>query len=255
MLTIGQLASYAGVTIRTVRHYHQVGLLPEPERDRSGYRSYDAAAVVRLIRIRTLADAGVPLARVQELLDADAETFGVAVEEIDRRLRAEIRELQQHRKRIAQLGSGDTLAVPEEVADYLALVRAIGVPEEMLEAERDAWILIAARYPDRIGAFMVDKRGQLEDPRTVRFYQLIGELLRGADTEGERLVHEMADLLVELFEEAAATGQLEQQDLTMDDSAFIQLLDSMAEGHPMVTRLRELLAERGWAGWTRVERA
>ena len=75
MLTIGQLASYAGVTIRAVRHYHQVGLMPEPERDVSGYRTYDAEAVVRLIRIRTLAEAGVPLARVQELLDADMETF------------------------------------------------------------------------------------------------------------------------------------------------------------------------------------
>ena len=70
MLTIGQVASYAGVTVRAVRHYHQIGLLPEPERDRSGYRSYDAATLVRLIRIRTLAEAGVPLARVQELLDA-----------------------------------------------------------------------------------------------------------------------------------------------------------------------------------------
>jgi DNA-binding transcriptional MerR regulator len=50
MLTIGQLASYAGVTTRAVRHYHQIGLLPEPERDAFGYRSYDAAAVVRLIR-------------------------------------------------------------------------------------------------------------------------------------------------------------------------------------------------------------
>ncbi len=73
MLTIGELASYAGVTIRAVRHYHQVGLLPEPERNASGYRTYDATAVVRLIRIRTLAEAGVPLARVQELLDADAD--------------------------------------------------------------------------------------------------------------------------------------------------------------------------------------
>lgn len=255
MLTIGQLASYAGVTIRTVRHYHQVGLLPEPERDRSGYRTYDAGAVVRLIRIRTLADAGVPLARVQELLDADPGTFGVAVEEIDRRLRAEIRELQQHRRRIAQLGSGDTLAVPGEVSDYLALVRATGVPEELIEAERDAWILVAARYPDQIPAFMADKRAQLEDERTVRFYQLIGRLLRSDGTDDERLVHEMADVLVELFEEAAATGQLEQQDTMMDDSAFVQLLDSMADGHPMVIRLRELLAERGWAGWTRVERA
>ena len=64
MLTISQLAAYAGVTVRAVRHYHQIGLLPEPARDGSGYRTYDAAAVVRLIRIRTLAEAGVPLARV-----------------------------------------------------------------------------------------------------------------------------------------------------------------------------------------------
>src|SRR4051794_41951259 len=112
MLTIGQLASYAGVTIRAVRHYHQVGLLPEPERDASGYRSYDAAAVVRLIRIRTLAEAGVPLARVQDLLDADAETFAAATAEIDRRLRASVRELQEHRRRIAQPAAGGPPAPP-----------------------------------------------------------------------------------------------------------------------------------------------
>ena len=97
MLTIGQLASYAGVTVRAVRHYHPRGLLPEPERDNSGYRSYDAAAVVELIRIRTLAEAGVPLARVRELLDADPETFAAATAEIDRQLRAQIRELPAHR--------------------------------------------------------------------------------------------------------------------------------------------------------------
>src|ERR1700748_339366 len=119
MLTIGQLASYAGVTIRAVRHYHQVGLLPEPERDASGYRSYDAAAVVRLIRIRTLAEAGVPLARIQELLDADESTFVEETARIDVELRTQIRELQQHRRRIASLASGDSLAVPEEVLDYL----------------------------------------------------------------------------------------------------------------------------------------
>ena len=61
MLTISQLAAYAGVTTRAVRHYHQIGLLPEPERDASGYRRYGATAVVSLIKIRTLANAGVPL--------------------------------------------------------------------------------------------------------------------------------------------------------------------------------------------------
>jgi DNA-binding transcriptional MerR regulator len=254
MLTIGKLSSYAGVTIRAVRHYHQVGLLPEPERDASGYRSYDADAVVRLIRIRTLAEAGVPLARVQKLLDADEATFVEATAEIDRELRRQIRELQEHRRRIAQLASGDSLAVPDEVLDYLDMVRAIGAPDALVEAERDAWILVAARYPAQIPAFMADKVAQLQDPRTVRFYQLIGRMLEGTEDEQEQLAREMADLLVELFEEAAANGQLEQQDLNMDDAAFVKLLDSMADGHATIARLRELLAERGWAGWTRVER-
>ena len=254
MLTIGQLASYAGVTIRAVRHYHQVGLLPEPERNASGYRTYDADAVVRLIRIRTLAEAGVPLARVQELLDADATTFLEGTAHIDSELRAQIRGLQEHRRRIAQLASGDSLAVPEEVADYLEMVRAIGAPDELIAAERDAWILVAARYPDQIAAFMEDKVRQLEDPRNVRFYQLLSKMLSGDEEEHEHLAREIVDLLDEIFEEAAASGQLDQQDLTMDDTTFVQLLDSMAEGHPMVNRLRELLAERGWTGWTRIER-
>jgi DNA-binding transcriptional MerR regulator len=173
MLTIGLLASYAGVTIRAVRHYHKVGLLPEPERDASGYRTYDAAAVVRLIRIRTLAEAGVPLARVRELLDADPTTFAAATTEIDRHLRAQIRALQEHRRRIAQLGSGASLAITPEVADYLDRLRAVGAPEELVERERDAWILMAARWPEALPALMADKVGQLENPKVVRLYQLI----------------------------------------------------------------------------------
>ncbi|MFC7500444.1 MerR family transcriptional regulator, partial [Nocardioides sp. GCM10030258] len=105
MLTIGELASYAGVTVRAVRHYHAKGLMPEPERNHSGYRRYDARAVADLIKIRTLAEAGVPLARVQELLAADPDEFAVAVTDIDQRLRAEIRDRQRHRERIAQLAA------------------------------------------------------------------------------------------------------------------------------------------------------
>ena len=91
MLTIGRLAAYAGVTVRAVHFYHQKGLLAEPDRDASGYRRYGADAVVDLIRIRTLADAGVPLSRVRELLAAGPEEFAAAVAAIDHRLRAEIR--------------------------------------------------------------------------------------------------------------------------------------------------------------------
>src|SRR3954471_12995394 len=139
MLTISQLAAYAGVTVRAVRHYHAKGLLPEPERDRSGYRRYDAAAVVELIRIRTLADAGVPLSQVRELLTADDTASAAAVAEIAERLRAEIRERQRHRERIAMLAAGDSLALPPEAVIYLRDLRTVGVSAEMVDAERDAW--------------------------------------------------------------------------------------------------------------------
>jgi DNA-binding transcriptional MerR regulator len=253
MLTISQLASYAGVTVRAVRHYHVKGLLPEPERDYSGYRRYDAKAVIELIKIRTLAEAGVPLARVHELLKADEEEFAAAVAEIDRRLRREIRELQEHRRQIAKLAAGDSLALPDEVVEYLDQLRASGVSEAMVEGERDAWILVAARWPEKIPEFMADKLAQLEDPRTVQLYRLIADLAEvGMD---EERLNAVADLIAEMSEQAAERGALDRQREEMDDDAFIALIDSFAsDSHPLVARLKELMAERGWSGWSRMER-
>jgi DNA-binding transcriptional MerR regulator len=254
MLTISQLATYAGVTVRAVRHYHHIGLLPEPARDSSGYRSYNAADVVRLIQIRTLAEAGVPLARVLELLDATPTEFSEAVAQIDTGLRARIRELQEHRRRIARLAAGDSFAVPSEVVPYLDKLRASGVPEAIVEGERDGWILMAARWPEKIGEFMVDKMGQLEDPRTVQLYRLIGELL-DAGMNDDRL-GVVADLIVEMTEESAERGELDRHSEEMSDDAFIALIDSFAaDAHPMIERLQELMIERGWTGWSRMERA
>ena len=120
MLTIGQLADYVGVTVRAIRHYHQRGLLPEPERDASGYRRYGADAVVDLIRIKTLAAAGVPLARIKTLLSAGPEQFAQAVAQIDRALAARIRDLQQQRHRVAELAAGDRLFLPPEAVGLLS---------------------------------------------------------------------------------------------------------------------------------------
>ena len=261
MLTISQLAAYAGVTVRAVRHYHAKGLLPEPERDHSGYRRYDAKAVVELIKIRTLAEAGVPLARVQELLAADEEEFALAVSEIDVRLRREIRERQDHRRQIAKLAAGDSLSLPDEVVDYLDRMRVKGVPEALVDGERDGWILMAARWPEKMPEFMADKLAQLEDPRTIRLYQLIGQLLDDADGGGdigvddERL-NEVADLIAELAEQAAAHGDLDRQNEEMNDESYVALVDAFAsESHPLVERLQELMEARGWSGWSRMERA
>lgn len=251
MLTISQLASYAGVTVRAVRHYHRIGLLPEPERDRSGYRTYDAAAVVRLIRIRTLADAGVPLSRVQELLDAGPEDFAGGVQEIDKALRAEIRRLQHTRSRLARLAAGEHLALPQSVVDYLDRLRALGVEERYIEMERDAWIMIAAQVPHSIDSVIAKKHAELNDPDMVKLYGLLsGALTWSADDP--RIV-EVADIMERLMVRAVDAGEMGADD-GIDDQ-FVDLLDStMAESSPHAARLLAILQERGWKGWTRIER-
>jgi DNA-binding transcriptional MerR regulator len=64
-----QLAELTGTTVRTVRHYHHIGLLPVPP-TRGGARDYDLGHVARMARIRWLVDAGVPLTGIQDILTA-----------------------------------------------------------------------------------------------------------------------------------------------------------------------------------------
>ncbi|MDA2811517.1 MerR family transcriptional regulator [Nocardiopsis sp. RSe5-2] len=175
MLTIGQLAAHAGVTVRAVRHYHQRGLLPEPAPDASGYRRYDAQAVVDLIRIRTLADAGVPLARVEELLGAGPAEFARAVTEIDAALRRKIDELTEHRRRIAGLAAGDRAFLPDGVIGLLDLLRAIGISERQIRVERDAWILLSALSPRSVPEWAATKKELLADPESQGVYLALDE--------------------------------------------------------------------------------
>jgi len=254
MLTISQLAAYAGVTVRAVRHYHAKRLLPEPERDHSGYRRYDAAAVVELIRIRTLADAGVPLSRVQELLAADAEEFAAAVEDIDRRLRSEIREKQRHRERIAQLAAGDSLALPPEAVAYLDRLREFNLPQRAIELERDAWILVAAQLPEQMPALMAHKLAQLDTTAVTTIYL---DLIQAADwAADDPRLPAFADRLVSLIEESVKGWEdYDSADEFALDDDLVELLDSVfLNAAPMAARLLELLVERGWTGWTRLER-
>ncbi|WP_435812811.1 MerR family transcriptional regulator [Streptomyces mirabilis] len=70
------------MSVKTSRVYHDKGLLPEPDRDASGYRRYGANATIELVKIRTLAEAGVPLARIRDLRSATDKEFQHALHKI-----------------------------------------------------------------------------------------------------------------------------------------------------------------------------
>src|SRR5512135_3705330 len=169
-ITIGQLAKYAGVTIKAVRHYHKRGLLEEPPRDSSGYRRYSARHAIELVKIKTLAEAGVPLARIKELLTAKPDQFAKAIAEIDRKLQERLEVLIHIREQIAQLSSGDRLFVSEEVADYLEHLREIGVSQRTVQLERDLWILVQSVSPQEAAILMDDKRNTIKDPEFRSIY-------------------------------------------------------------------------------------
>jgi len=252
MLTISQLAAYAGVTVRAVRHYHAKGLLPEPERDHSGYRRYDAAAVVQLVRIRILADAGVPLSRVQELLTAGDEEFAAAVDDIDRRLREEIRERRLHRERIAKLAAGDSLALPPEAVAYVERMREHGFPERVIEVERDSWILIAAQMPEAVTSLMQIKQVQINHEPLRRLYLDIGDLVDCGPDDPRLPV--LADRVAAFIEAAAAQGEGVEDEHPVSPELVALLDAAFLESFACAARLLELLEERGWTGWTDIRR-
>lgn len=213
MLTISQLATYAGVTVRAIRHYHERGLLAEPPRDASGYRRYDARAAITLATIKTLTDAGVPLGRIPPLLVASPEELDTAIGELDIVLAGRIDELAETRLRLRMLASGTRFGVPDRVVRQLDRIGALGLTEAQVLFERDIWILLVARYPERTDAWL-DRLGELLDdgdvaelyvdlhavrdvaPEDPRLTQLAGravKLARPADLRALRLVNEFGN--------------------------------------------------------------
>lgn len=171
MITIGQLARYAGVTTKAVRVYHERALMAEPARDSSGYRRYRAEDAIRLVKIKTLARAGVPLERIRYLLDADPALFDAAIGEIDQGLQERVRQLQNTRKQLSQLRAGEGLYLSREVTRYLDRLCGLGVSERAVGTERDIWVLLQSVAPEQAEVWLADKLDGLHDPEFRALYQ------------------------------------------------------------------------------------
>jgi DNA-binding transcriptional MerR regulator len=99
MFSIGEFARLGGVSVRTLRHYDEIGLLPPATVDPdTGYRGYSARQLTQLNRILALKELGLSLTQARRLLD------GVTVEELSGMLilrRAQLEhELDQHQNQL-----------------------------------------------------------------------------------------------------------------------------------------------------------
>ncbi|MCD0444655.1 MerR family transcriptional regulator [Glycomyces sp. A-F 0318] len=116
-----EIAELAGTSLRAVRHYHEVGLLEEPERLPNGYKQYGVAHLVKLLRIKRLSDLGFSLPQIAAMGEEDDHPEE-ALRALDAELAATIERLQRVRAEVGVLldQSGPTdlpLGFPAAAAD------------------------------------------------------------------------------------------------------------------------------------------
>lgn len=87
MRTVGEVAELAGVSVRTLHHYDELGLVVPSERSEAGYRLYDHADLERLQEVLALRALEVPLAEIRALLDDPTHDRVQVLREQAKRLR------------------------------------------------------------------------------------------------------------------------------------------------------------------------
>ncbi|WP_280431340.1 MerR family transcriptional regulator [Nocardia brasiliensis] len=119
-LQIGQVAERTELSLKTIRHYDEVGLVQPSARSAGGYRLYTDTDVERLLVIRRMKPLGFTLAEMNQLLDALATLDDPAADTAGRdRARVFVQDMHaQARERCATLAC--QLAYAEEFTDLLA---------------------------------------------------------------------------------------------------------------------------------------
>ncbi|GCE14893.1 helix-turn-helix domain-containing protein [Tengunoibacter tsumagoiensis] len=261
LLQIGEVARLIGASTKTIRYYHEIGLLPEPERTESGYRLYTAQHLLRLQRIRRLRALGLSLERIRAILDEAPEnnesTLRAALHALVEETSAQILELEERRSFLQQLLARDELE-PADKDAYLLLspeLKAQLAPQfESMSTEYLAWgqrmdaMLGAFHWPDTTRTYLQAQMQYVadhaEEYRTLfaleeRFAALAS--LAEDDPDVERL----ADEYVQSQEMALLYQQLANFDMGEEkpfSSALGGLMSSIAS--PAQQRFFALLSQK-----------
>jgi DNA-binding transcriptional MerR regulator len=178
---IGELARRTGLSVKTVRYYSDLGLVPESARSASGYRRYDTAAVVRLEFVRTLRELGLDLATIRRVLEKQESLTTVAAAHAEA-LGAQIRLLRVQRAVLRALARRDP--TPEEVDRMTRLAQATADERRRLVEEFLDSIFEGVSVSDEFAAKMRAGAPELPDDPTdaqVDAWIEFAELVRDPD--------------------------------------------------------------------------
>jgi DNA-binding transcriptional MerR regulator len=130
--TVGDLARLARVTVRTLHHYDEIGLLRPSSFTESGYRLYGAAELERLHLVRLYRSADLPLEEIRRILDAPGFDREAALRAHRERLVAQIDETRALVDTLDRLLAGGDVVKSEDLFDGFR-------PEDYEDEVRERW--------------------------------------------------------------------------------------------------------------------
>jgi Cu(I)-responsive transcriptional regulator len=101
-MNIGRAAEAAGLPVKTVRYYADIGLVDAPDRSETGYRRYDEAAVRKLAFVRRARDFGFSIEECRELLSL-YEDQSRSSGDVRRIAQAHLEEIEEKQRQLAAL--------------------------------------------------------------------------------------------------------------------------------------------------------
>ena len=193
------LARLAGITTRTLRHYHHVGVLDEPARSSNGYRDYEPAALVTLLRIRRLVDLGLSLAQISTIVHDRRPTRNELYDSLDAELSARIDHLTRQREHLALLKHhGAPPDLPPEIAAPHHALRRSGLSEAAAATDRDHTLLLARVLGPRGQAYVTAVYDLLSRPERAR--ATAAAMTAWASLDGDSTDHDIDQLTGQLTE-------------------------------------------------------
>lgn len=212
-MRIGELAGLVGVSTRAVRHYHHLGLLPEPERRANGYREYGLRDAVALARLRRLTELGLGLEEVRDVLaDDSGRELHEVLAELDADLARQEEEIRARRARLA--------ALRQQAEEHGGLPAEGPVSDELAAMFREM-ARTSATLPGPEPAMAAKER------------EVLALLESAGDGAGERVAGMLGDF-------AAAPGAMER---AYEVYGLLDALATVAPDDPQVERVAQAVAD------------
>ena len=135
LIQVGELAKRAGITVRTLHHYEQTGLLLPSARSAAGYRLYNLADVQRLHMIQALAKAGLELAESRDCLDQRALSLAELLDGQITLLDKQLRSIHTLRNRLVELRTGLTDDATPDLESWLQTLELMNMYDRWFSKE------------------------------------------------------------------------------------------------------------------------